>query len=383
MIRTLLAFLLLALGAASSTTVPTTFAQLSRQADQAHSAGQLPQAIRLYRQAVQMQPNWSEGWWSLASIYYEQERFPEAQAALNRYIALGKASQSAYAVLGLCEYETREYDRARQHLDYWVRKGSAGNAQLGAVASFRWAELLTREGRFLEAVYLLDRIAASRGSDPTLVEPMGLAWMRIKSVPEDYPPEQSELVWLAGTAAVWMAAEKFDLAHEYLDRLALHYDQTPGVHFLRGFVYETERKGTEARQEYRQELKISPHHAVVMAKLAVLDLAAGELDEARAVASQAVVLEPQNAQAHYALGRVLLADQKPSDAVRELEAAGKLAPNGDKVHLYLAEAYRKIGQAEKAARETATFRALQKQDNGTASPAKTERPGTDAEGRAQ
>lgn len=339
------------------------FAEIAHRAEAARNSDHLTEALRLYREAVRLRPTWSEGWRSLGSIYYDQDRFAEAAEAFRRYIATGTNVGPAYAFLGLCEYETRDYDRATEHLGYWVKKGSPGTAQLADVATVRWAELLTRNGRFFESLYLLDKkVATKYGPDSALVEAMGLAWMHLQSTPEDCPPERREMVWLAGSAGAWMSAKKFDRAHEYLDQLGAYYGQQPEVHFLRGFVYEEEKKGTEAIAEYRQELKFSPRHATAMAKLAVLDVQFGDLDEARQVASQGVLLGPDNAQAHYALGRVLVADEKWPEAAQELETAKKLAPNSDRVHFYLAMVYRKLGRPDDAMRETAVYKQLMEEE---------------------
>ena len=99
------------------------FEQISRQADGARTADRLLDAIRLYREGVKLRPSWSQGWWGLGSIYYEQDRFPEAREAFTRFIATSKKEVApAYAFLGLCEYETRDYEHASEHFGIWVRK---------------------------------------------------------------------------------------------------------------------------------------------------------------------------------------------------------------------------------------------------------------------
>ena len=361
-------YLVLLLTATAGTTqaLPGGFGEAARQAEQARTSGHLPDAIQLYRKAVQLRPDWSEGWQSLATIYYEQERFPEAKQAFEHYIATGKDVELAYAYLGLCEYEMRDYEHASEHLSRWIGKGAIGDEQLTDAASVRWSELRTKEGRFVEALYLLDKVAARHGPDPALVEAMGLAWMHMKYLPEDYPPERREVVWLAGSAAAWVAARKPERSHEFLDRLADYYSQEPSVHFLRGFVYESEHRDEDAQKEYREELKISPDYTAALVELSLLDVQLGKLDEAGDVASHAVAIEPNNAQPHYAFGRVLLAEKKWAESAAELQKAKQIAPNAAEVHFHLATVYRQLGRGADAAREDAAFKALKsKQDSLT------------------
>jgi tetratricopeptide (TPR) repeat protein len=340
------------------------FDQIARQADDARSAGRLPDAIRLYREAVRLHPSWSQGWWGLASIYYEQDRFPEAREAFTQFVATSKKEVvPAYAFLALCEYETRDYENAAEHFGIWVRKGLPGNSQLIDVASFHWALLLTRDAQFVQALFLLEEKAKRYGSSPLLVEAMGLASLRMKNLPEDYPPERREMVWLAGEASVHGSLRDFDRAHQFAGRLAAHYGREPDVHYLHGTIYGFEKKTSEAAEEYREELKISPGHA-----LAFIDLQESRLEEALALARQAVSLVPKDPLARYAFGRVLLANRNFRESAGELEIARELAPASAKVRYQLANAYRRLGRKADAERESAMFEALKDKIEVLATP---------------
>src|SRR5208282_5259580 len=75
---------------------------------------------------------------------------------------------------------------------------------------------------------------------------------------------------------------------------------------------------------------------------------AGNIEEARAQFAEAVRLAPKIAEAHEALGAVLLELDKPSDAVAELEAAFKLKPADPGIESDLAMAYSRAGQPASA-----------------------------------
>src|SRR5271157_294156 len=272
------------------------FDEIARDADAARTADRIEDAIRLYRQGVDLRPTWQDGWWWLGSLYYEQDRFHEAQASLLRFVAMAPKPGPAYAFLGLCEYETHDYPPAHEHFRKWALEGSPGTNELIDVASFHWALLLTREGRFVQALFLLAAKGHRRGSSAALTEAMGLASLRMAYLPENYPLEWREMVWLAGKATFYASLnpQQFDRAQDYEDRLLLHYDQAPNVHYFRATQFGFQKKPEAAKEEYRQELRISPQHAPAMMELARFALQDGQLDEAVSLARRAADLEPKN-----------------------------------------------------------------------------------------
>lgn len=336
------------------------FDQIARDADAARTADRMQDAIRLYRQGVGLRPSWQDGWWWLGSLYYEQDRFPEAQAALARFVAMAPKPGPAYAFLGLSEYEMHDYARSLEHFRKWALEGSPGTNELIDVASFHWALLLTREERFVQALYLLTAKGQRRGGSAALTEAMGLASLRMAYLPEDYPPQWREMVWLAGEAAFYASLnpQQFDRAQDYEDKLLLHYDHAPNVHYFRGTLFGFQKKRQAAKEEYRQELRISPQHAPAMMELARLDLDGGQLDEALSLARRATDLEPKNPAAHHVLGLALFAGGHVQESARELETARQLAPDSASIRFHLMTVYRKLGRTKDAEHEMAVFTTL-------------------------
>jgi tetratricopeptide (TPR) repeat protein len=340
----------------------TSFLQISQQAESAREANQLPQAINLYQKALQLRPTWFAGWWEVGSIYYDLDLYSDARGAFQHAQADAKMQAPADAFMGLCEYELRDYPAARTHLSKWRAAGEPGGPSVAHVANFRWAELLIQDGRFFESLSLLDKMALEMGPNPSIAEAMGLAWMQMKYVPETYPPEKREMVWLAGTAALWLSVNKhLDYSMVYLDRLTSRYGDQPNVHLLHGFVDEAAKDTDGAIDEDAKELKISPNSIAAMVQYALLCADAGkQLDEADAAAHRALTLEPGSMRSHFALGRVLVAEKKWAESAIELEKAEQLSPNVSKVHYQLARVYLKLGRKQDAQRESAAFQALER-----------------------
>ena len=88
------------------------FAQVSKEAAQAREQERLVEAVKLYREAVRLRPDWKEGWWYLGTMFYDQDRYDEARVALRRFTVLDPKVAAAWAFLGLCEFEGKAYDEA-------------------------------------------------------------------------------------------------------------------------------------------------------------------------------------------------------------------------------------------------------------------------------
>jgi tetratricopeptide (TPR) repeat protein len=355
---------------ASATSVPSRFETMARQAEAARVQDRLRDAIRLYWEGTHLRPEWADGWWYLGSLLYDQDRYPEAISAFQHLIASTPHRGPAHAFLGLCEYETGRYDDALAQFRAWAGAGWAGTPELRDVAVFHFGLLLTRDGRFVESLYLLSTLAQRLGDTPELSEAMGLASLRIRNLPEDYPPERRESIWLAGKAALYAAQSPADYARadEFAARLESRSAGQPEVHYFRGTIYGFEGKKADAEREYREELNISPKHVPSLVALATLDLDKGEVAEAGVLSRRGVDSDPSSAEAHHLLGRVFLSSGDLSSSLTELQEAKKLAPDSAGVRSHLAMVYSRLGRAQEAKAESDAFLALKNKEDVMAPP---------------
>jgi len=349
-------------------TVPVRFETIAKQAETARIQERVPDAIRLYREGTRLSPSWNEGWWYLGNLLYDQDRFPEASIAFQHLLSETAHRSPAYAFLGICDYEAGKYDDALAQFRTWASSGWAAPPELFEIAVFHFALLLTRDGKPVESLYLLASLAPHMGDVPHLAEAMGLASLRMRYLPENYPPELRERIWLAGKAAEYAAQDPKDFTHaeEFAARLVALYPDQPDVHYLRGSIYTFEAKSAEAEPEYREELKISPDHAPALVALAAIDLDKADLVEADQLARKAVAADPGNAEAHHLLGRVLLTNRDFPASASELEAAKRIAPNSAPVRLHLAMAYRRLGRVREAEAESAVALVLKSKEEEVA-----------------
>lgn len=352
--------LLLSLSLATSSAAPARFDVVARQADVARSENRVPDAIRLYREGTRLRPSWSDGWWYLGSLFYDQDRFPEAAEAFRHLIANPHYGGSAHAFLGLCEYETGKYDDALAQFRAWAKDGWPGTQQLRKVGYYHFALLLNRNGEFIESLALITWLAPVVGDNPEVAEAMGLASLRLRFLPETYPPELRERVWLAGKAALYAQQKpaQFARADQFAARLEARYPDQPEVHVFRAALYGFEHRPADAEREYREELKISPNDLSCLMALVGFDLQRGNTAEGSVFARKVIAADPGNAEAHHLLGRILFDDGDMAGAARELETAKQLAPKNPTVRSHLAMVYGKMGRTREAKAEATAYLAL-------------------------
>src|SRR5215470_6880110 len=67
-----------AYGTSPSQDAPATFETLVKSATAARESGRPDEAIRDYKQALEIRPEWSEGWWQLGTLQYDNDHYAEA-----------------------------------------------------------------------------------------------------------------------------------------------------------------------------------------------------------------------------------------------------------------------------------------------------------------
>lgn len=338
------------------------FNQVSKQADEARLSHRLEDAIALYLQALRLKSDWAEGWWYLASIFYDRDRYSEARDALRSLLSIQSQNGNgqAWALMGLCEFQLRNYDQALADIQYARTLGMGDNKEFIMVSRYHAAILLTRSGQF-ELGYEVLRLFAREGNESlSIIEALGANVLRMPFLPSEIPPDKRELVLLAGRAAFYQAARRvLDSQRGYQELLA-RYPDTPNVHYAYGVFLLVETPDA-ALEEFRRELKISPTHIPAMLQIAFEYIKRNDFEAAKPFAEKAVETAPTLFAARNALGSVLLELGKVDDAIRELEIGVKQAPDSPEMHFALARAYSRAGRKEDAAKERAMFLKLDKE----------------------
>ena len=326
-----------------------TFDQLAAQATAAREANDVAQAIQLYRQALDANPSWSEGWWYLGTLFYDSDQYSSGQEAFAHFVKLDQSAAPGWSFLGLCEFETGNYADALDHIRRGLASPAAMPRETQDVLRFHEALLLTRLGQFDAALPVYMPFARSATQDPVLIAGMGLTALGRPLLPKAVPADQRDLVMAAGkTAWLWTKGDTAEAEQAFRDLLA-SFPTSPGVHHFYG-TWLLAGHPDEAVAEFQRELQIDPHNARARAMIALIMMRAGQEKDALPWARQAAEDGPSVAMAHFVLGQ-LLAHAGDAAGVPQLEAAEKLDAGNFEFRMALASAYSKFGRYDDARRE--------------------------------
>ena len=334
------------------------FEALAQKAAAAQAAGQIEDTLSYYQRALALRPGWSEGWRNLGALYYAFAHYSDAVLALKNAAALDAHQGNTWALLGLAEFETKDYKNSLIHLERGYDFGFAGNASAVQIARYHMAVLLNRQGDFDRATELLTPEVTAGPPDEQTALALGMALLRIPQLPEELDPSKDAMVRMAGEIAVLLSGSKYDEAFVKLQQLLKVSPNTPYLHYVYGTALASVSRYDDAEKEFVEETRITPGSALPFLRRSSVALQSKHPETAAELAQKAVRLAPETGEGHYLLGRAWLELGKTADSVKELETARELAPNSPEVRFSLARAYAKAGQPQAAEQERATFEHL-------------------------
>ena len=326
------------------------FTALANKAQAAREAGNPDEALRLYRQALDLKPTWSEGWWFTGTIYYDADQYEQGRDAFRHVLSNAPKMATAWAMLGLCEFQTKQYDEALAHLQHATTLGLGGHDEIRNVVDYHRAMLFARTGEFEQAMGLV-ALSIVRGQDnPNLVEAMGIAALRKPLLPAELPPTERELVMAVGRALCDGSARRIGDATSEFEVILKKYPDTPQLHYLYGLV-QVSSDPDQALEQFKAELAISPRHAEALFSIAREYDKRSDFAAALPFAKQAVDVNPNFAPAHALWGKTLVdSGTDVSKGIGEIQTAIKMNPGNPQNHYLLAMAYSKAGRSADAAR---------------------------------
>ncbi len=331
------------------------FSRLEERAKKASEENQLEEARRLYARALAIRPRWTEGWWSLGTLEYEQDHYAEAARAFERLLRLQPSNGTAHAMVGLCQFELGEDKPALKNLlaaDHW---GIVSDEQLRKVALYHLGVLQLRARRFGDAQETLQQLAKEQVRTKELITALGQAALLIS--PQESPAESTEAASVterAGEAEALSATKEFDSAKQIFTGLTSQFPAYPNLHFAYGRLLLEAHETDQAIEEFHRELNRDPKHVNSMLEIASVRYLVDSQEGLKYV-EEAVELAPGLPFAHYLLGLLRLDTGNAAGAVHELEIAQKAFPKQAKIYFSLGNAYARVGRKAEAAKARAEF----------------------------
>jgi predicted Zn-dependent protease len=320
---------------------------------EALDADKLDVAIPLLRKALAANPQWAEGWWSLGTALYDQERYAEAGPAFQKVVALKPKQGTARAMLGLCKFELGQPKGSLEDIEMAKTLGVMQNTQLRDVVLYHEGVLRQRAGEFEGAQAALTSLCLSGVRSRELMETFGMVALRMRDeVPPESSTETGQVVLHVGYAACIAGAKQYDAAKAAFEQVLAHAPHFSLLHYAYGRVLIDAHDRVGAVAQFQAEIVEQPKNILPRLRIAAAQY---KVDSAAGLkyAEEAVQIEPNMPFAHYLLGLLLFDTGAYDRAVLELETARKAFASDARVYWALASAYAHVGRAQDAAKTRA------------------------------
>jgi Flp pilus assembly protein TadD len=292
-------------------------------------------ALTLLKQAEQLDPRMSGVRLNVGIVEFRRANYSGAIAPLRSVLREQPDSAQARYLLGLCEVLTEHYGEAVTDLEPL------------------WPE------RSKDVMYLYVVGIAAHNSGQSSLDEKALA--RMIEVGGDTP----ELHLILGKA--YLNRQENDAAIKELNLAAAEDASLPFVHFNLGMAHTRLGDDDElAEAEFRKDIEIEPDVADDYAQLGLLYARQQKKPEAERVFEEALRREPRLATARLGLAQLYFGEEKFALALREADAAVRLAPDNQSVHYLRGRILTRLGRQTEARTELAAAQKLMNQSLGKA-----------------
>jgi predicted Zn-dependent protease len=285
----------------------------------------------------------------------DRGRSEEALKKLDMLAGQQPVPAGVYRVRGLALYSLNDFTDADTALASALKQDSHDeeSAQLRGLTLFRM-------GRPADAIPLLE--SASSWTSQTRIDPnyvLALCYVDTNQYDKARAAFATQYGFAADSAAAYLLAARMLLRRDGLPvaqqfaAKALELDpQLPLAHLLLGEVALAGEHLDTAIAEFEKERSRNPLDGSIYDRLGDAYSRSGDYTKAQQSLQRALLLEPNSTGPYILLGKVLLKQQNPANALMYLERAEKMDSSNYITHSLLGQAYRSLGRPDDASRET-------------------------------
>jgi tetratricopeptide (TPR) repeat protein len=318
-----------------------------------HQHGRLPEAERIYRQILAIEPHHSGALHLLGTLGHQVGRDDVAVALIQKAIAIDPRQAAFHANLGTALQAQGKLEEAAACYERALALKpdlAEAHMNLGVVLQAQ-GRLKEAAARFTQALVLCPGLAEAHVNLGSILQAQGKLDEALASHERALAlkPDFAEACFNRGSAL--QAQGKLDEAvASYQRALALK----PGlaeVYGNLGNALQAQNKLDEAEATYERALALTPHSAEVHYNIGNLRQAQNnldKLDQAAACYERALALKPQFPEAHYNLGNTRQAQGDLEAAAACFERALALRPDYAEAHYNLGCVLQALGLLEEA-----------------------------------
>ncbi len=319
--------------------------------------GNNAEAEAAWRAYLRAHPSNPEPYAHLGLLEARQEHYKEAVPLYRKALALNPAVPGLRLNLGLALFKAGEMKEAIQTFQALLKSQPPSSPEVQRLTILLGMAHYA-SGEFTEAAPYLKQ-AATR-------DPQNLG-LRLSLAHSCMWSRQYQCVLDTYREILLLNAESAEadmLAGEALDELKDHRgaikqfqaavqanSREPDVHFGLGYLLWTQRQYPEAVSEFQAELANNPDHVQAMIYMADAQMQMSHPEVAQPLLENAVRLDAGRELAHLDLGILYAEAGRKDDALREMKAAARLAPEEVNVHWRLGRLYLSMGRKDEAKAE--------------------------------
>jgi tetratricopeptide (TPR) repeat protein len=330
-------------------TATSLFEDLVNRADAANAQNDITAAIKLYSRALQVRPNWGVGWLRIGLLKYQTGAYAGARDDLTRFITLSHDPEPAIGVRGLCEFQTREYAKSLEDIQRGLSLLGEGESEEKYVLVYHEALLLTKFGKFVQALHDYARSAQKQISRPEMFRAIGLAGLRMPLFPGELARDIAQVEATGHAMYALLAGDQEDGQRQFRT-LFQNFSPIPNEHYAYGLLLFP-ADPEDALIEFRHEADLFPANEQGELMVAWALLMRHDADGALPYAAKAAAKAPHRGATQLVLGRALAETGKLKDGIEHLSVALRVEPGNLEIHVALAEAYSRAGDRIRSHRE--------------------------------
>ncbi|MGD0578040.1 MAG: tetratricopeptide repeat protein [Bryobacteraceae bacterium] len=347
---------------------------LVQKAQEAHRAGEMATAIRLYREFLKDHPEVAEIRTNLGAALARDGQFEEAIKEYRE--ALKKLPNPGIRLnLALAYYKLGRLPEAVPEFEA-VHKAQPAALQPVYLLGDCWLQM----GQSQKVIDLLTPLEQQHPEDNAIAYMLGtallnlhrtgLAQMVLDRILRE--GESAETALLLGASEFEAHDNKAALAH--FKRAIQLNPNLPSAHGFYARVLKEMGDTDAAAEQYREELKLNPYDYVSNLDTALLLKEEGKLDEALVHVERGLRVRPGDAGALYQVAAIHVLQAKNDQARAELEQMIKDYPDFTEAHVSLATVYYRLKRKEDGDRERGIVRQLQEEDQKRLEESQKQKP---------
>ena len=337
-----------------------------------------------FRNALRLDPRFVDAYYQLAQAYEAQHDWRGAFGSLEKAIDFDPNRLDARIDRGHLYLAARQFDKAQEDANFILTQhpdDAAANQLLGAA--------LIGQGKPNEALAAFSKVTELRANDPNAFVNLALVEISLRrfaaaeqhlekamtidpkftqayinlatcyqlqdrtaealQVLQDGVTRNPDATLLYIDWASMLASQgRKDDAKAILDKLRKQLPNSADASIMIGDFYQEQKAATEALLEYQRGLSLSPKNVNIKKRIEDLYLSTGQTQPAAELDRELMKDAPKDTIVRIHHGRLLMAQQKPGDAIVFLQKVVADAADSPQAHYYLAMAYWQNGDTAQA-----------------------------------